>query len=441
MRERAPLGVLAGETDRNPLDEQARERERLRLSPVDPALAHPLAAALELLQQLLIALEALRHLEQLLVQRLQLVRRDGGDDGPARVGRDPSLPGRARLGDRGVQTLVGGAQLLLGLLEECLRLVLGEDAVCDELGGVELADGRLLGDLRDHERLGVGRLVLLVVAEAPVADEVDDHVVAELLPVGEREAHGGDRRLGVVRVHVDDRDVEALGEVARVAGRAALVRVRREADLVVRDQVQGPTGRVSVQAREVQRLGDHSLAGERRVAVDQDRERHGRVVDATPARAVRLLRPCPALYDRVDRLEMAGIRGERDRHLARRRRSGARRREVVLDVACAALVVDDDGVDRPLAFELAQDRLVGAAHRVDEDVQPPAMGHADHDLVGAGLGGELDRLVEHRHHRVEPLERELLLAEERPPQVLLEPLCTRERPSSRIRSSGSSGCR
>ena len=45
-----------------------------------------------------------------------------------------------------------------------------------------------------------------------------------------------------------------------------------------------------------------------------------------------------------------------------------------------------------------------------------------HDLVRAGGGGELDRLVEHRDQHVEPLERELLLAEERAAQVALESL-------------------
>ena len=103
------------------------------------------------------------------------------------------------------------------------------------------------------------------------------------------------------------------------------------------------------------------------------------------------------------------------------------RGEVVLDVAGAALVVDDDGLDRPLALELAQDRLVRAADRVHEHVQAAAVRHPDHDLVGPGVGRELDRLVEHRHHRVEALERELLLAEERTAQVLLEPLGARER--------------
>jgi hypothetical protein len=36
------------------------------------------------------------------------------------------------------------------------------------------------------------------VAEAAVADEVDDHVVAELLAVGEGQPHGGDARRHVV---------------------------------------------------------------------------------------------------------------------------------------------------------------------------------------------------------------------------------------------------
>ena len=181
-------------------------------------------------------------------------------------------------------------------------------------------------------------------------------------------------------------------------------------------------GRVPVEAREVERLSNDTLAGERRVTVDQDRQRNRWVVDAASVRAVGLLGPCPPLDDRVHCLEMARVRGESDRHLARLRRAGARRGEVVLDVAGASLVVRDHGVDRPLAFELAQNRLVGEADRVHEDVEAAAMRHPDHDLVGTGPGGDLDRLVEHRHHRVEAFDRELLLAEERAAEVLLERL-------------------
>ena len=50
------------------------------------------------------------------------------------------------------------------------------------------------------------------------------------------------------------------------------------------------------------------------------------------------------------------------------------------------------------------------------------MRHADDDVVGAVRSRELDRLLEHRNHHVETLDRELLLAEERPPEVALEAL-------------------
>jgi hypothetical protein len=99
---------------------------------------------------------------------------------------------------------------------------------------------------------------------------------------------------------------------------------------------------------------------------------------------------------------------------------------VVLDVAGPALGIRDEGVRRSLALELAQDRRVAAADRVHRDVQAPAVGDPDDDLVRALLGAELDRLVEHRDQRVEALDRELLLPEERPPKVGLEGLDLRQ---------------
>ena len=115
-----------------------------------------------------------------------------------------------------------------------------------------------------------------------------------------------------------------------------------------------------------------------------------------------------------------GFARERDGDVAVRGRARRLGAEVVLHVAGAALGVGRDRLDRPLALELAQDHLVGPPDDVREHAQPAAVRHPHHDLVRAGLGGELDRVVEHRHHRVEPLDRELLLAEERAAQVALE---------------------
>ena len=54
------------------------------------------------------------------------------------------------------------------------------------------------------------------------------------------------------------------------------------------------------------------------------------------------------------------------------------------------------------------------------------------DLVRARFGGELDRLVEHRDHHVEALERELLLAEEALAQEPLHPLDLAEPAEERL---------
>ncbi len=93
---------------------------------------------------------------------------------------------------------------------------------------------------------------------------------------------------------------------------------------------------------------------------------------------------------------------------------------MILDVARSALRVGYQGVERSLAFEFAQDRRVRASDGMGQHVQTPSMGDTDHDLVRAASGGQLDRLVEHRHERVETLDRELLLPDERAPQKGLE---------------------
>src|SRR4029078_41251 len=161
---------------------------------------------------------------------------------------------------------------------------------------------------------------------------------------------------------------------------------------------------------------------ERRIAVDEDGQRDGRVVEARPLRAVRLLGTGPALYDRVHGLEVARVRRDRHLDLARGGGTDPGRSQVVFDVAAPALRIDDERVVRALALALPQDRLVRAPDGGHQRVEATAMCHPDDHLVRAPRGAELDRLVEHRDEDVEPFERELLLAEERTAQGLLEAL-------------------
>ena len=62
-----------------------REGERLRLAPVDTALADRVASPLELLRELRVHREALGDAEELLVQLGDALSRHRSDDGCARV--------------------------------------------------------------------------------------------------------------------------------------------------------------------------------------------------------------------------------------------------------------------------------------------------------------------------------------------------------------------
>ena len=104
-----------------------------------------------------------------------------------------------------LEVLVQARQVVPDLLLLGLDLLARDHALLDELLGAQLGDALLALDRRVHLGLRVRGLVGLVVAEAAVADQVDDDVVAELLAEGEGEAHGADAGGDVVGVDVDDR--------------------------------------------------------------------------------------------------------------------------------------------------------------------------------------------------------------------------------------------
>ena len=198
-------------------------------------------------------------------------------------------------------------QVVPDLLQLEVDLLAGDHAFGDELVGPQLGDALLALDHLVHLGLRVGRLVGLVVAEAPVADEVDDRVVAELVAEGEGEAHRADAGGDVVGVDVDDRAVEALGEVGRPPRGARVVGIGGEADLVVLDEVQRAADRVAVQALQVERLRDDALRRERRVAVEHDRHGGGAVAARVRALARGLRGARGADYDGVDELQVRGV--------------------------------------------------------------------------------------------------------------------------------------
>ncbi len=251
-----------------------------------------------------------------------------------------------------------------------------------------LSNGRRRRHLPVHDGLRERRLVAFVVPVAPVPDEVDQEIALEFLAIREREPRGGDARLRVVRVHMDDGNLERAGQAAGVERAVRVVWIRREADLVVRDDVNRAAGRIAGESMEIQRLGDHALAGKRGVAVNQDRQHRVRIELDGPGPVGRgACGAGHAFEHRIDRLEMAGVRRHRDDQIdLGAALDHSRRAEVVLHVAAPANALERERVpDRVL--ELREDLLVRLAEHVRHHVQASAMRHADERLPQARLGG------------------------------------------------------
>ena len=84
-----------------------------------------------------------------------------------------------------------------------------------------------------------------------------------------------------------------------------------------------------------------------------------------------------AEHDRIDRLEVRGVRQKREMDLDPVELAVGRRAEVIFDVARAADVGRVGGAAR----ELVEQGAVGLAHDVGEDVQAAAVGHPEVDLL------------------------------------------------------------
>ena len=263
---------------------------------------------------------------------------------------------------------------------------------------------------------------------AAIADQIDHDVAMEFFAIHHREPHRRQARLGIVGIDVDDRHIKAFGQIARVVGGATLARVRGEADLVVENQVQRAARRVSAQPREIKSLGDHALARERRVAVQEHRQRDVDVVFRRGGGPIRLVGARAALDNGIHRFEMARIGRQLDRNV----RAGGGvvhpfRAVVVLHVAGPG---GRPFVLRRLLFaaalEFGEDRFVRDVHDVRQHVEPPAVRHADDRLASPVRSGELDGEIEHRDGQVESFDRKPLLTEVGLVQEALERVHSRE---------------
>ena len=178
--------------------------------------------------------------------------------------------------------------------------------------GVDLPERRMLFDFLVEQRLRDGGIVDFAVAMAAIADEIDDHVGAELVAVFGGDAGDADDGVDIFGVDVEDgnrlaaRDAggEARGVLFGVAG--------GEAEKIVDDDVNRAADGVARQIGVVHGLGEDALSGERGVAVNQQRK----IFFASAFAGAVLLGAGAADGDGIDGFEMAGIRDQVDVNLA-----------------------------------------------------------------------------------------------------------------------------
>ena len=190
----------------------------------------------------------------------------------------------------------------------------------------------MLADNAIHDRLSGGGLVGLVMAETAIADQIDDHVLAEAHAVGQCQTRDLNDRLGVIAIHMKDGRLEHLGDVAAIHGRARIGGLAGgKAHLIVDDQMQRATGIKTAGLRQLHGLHDHALTGERRITVDEHRHDPSAFGIATT-----LLPGAYRTLDyRINDFQVGGIEGQRHVHVTGSRLDVRRVALVVFDVAGA----------------------------------------------------------------------------------------------------------
>ena len=301
------------------------------------------------------------------------------------------------------------AQVYSQALLHRLHIVGCQDTLVHEQISVHRPDGRVFLYGLGCQRLGVRRLVALVMAVPPVSDEIDDDVVVIFRSVRHGESHGRETCLRVVSVDMEDREAEPLGEVAGVPCRPAMDRQRRESNLIVEDDVDCTARGVPLQPAEIEGFRNHALSGEGCISVDENGNYRRRISLRVLVVSGVLERPGHALYDRIHELEVAGIGSEGD---VNRGPVG----ETQLALGALVILHVPGPLDREGPFgldplEFSDDLLVSEPHNVGQDVEAAAVGHPQHNPFGAHVGRLLEREIQHGNHDVGPLDGEALLAE------------------------------
>ncbi len=221
--------------------------------------------------------------------------------------------------------------------------------------------------------------------ETAIAEDIEHHILVELLAEFGRHARGMDHGFGIVAVDVENRRFDHQGDVGRIGGGAREMRRGGKADLVVHHDMDGAAGAVPDKARQAETFGHDALARKGRIAVQQDRQNRG----AVRVLQLRLFGAHLAQDHGVDRFEVRRVGRQRQVHgiaVEFAVRGGA---EVVFHIARS---VDVFGFEAA-ALEFVENGAVGFAHDIGQNRQAATVRHADHDVLDAQIAAAFDDLL------------------------------------------------
>jgi hypothetical protein len=210
VEEGATTAVLSRQAHGAAIVQERGVGQRFGAAPIERQLAGKhLRAVGDHLRHARMEREAVRKLQDTPPQQREFLWRQRGLDQPARIDTLVARPvDRVLIADHAqrwmhlVSPLIEGTAVLLG---ELFGIAGAQHAVGDQTVGIQFAQRRMLADGAVHERLRGRGLVRLVVAQAPVADQVDDDVLVKALAVTQRQTAHKNHGLGIIRVHMQDR--------------------------------------------------------------------------------------------------------------------------------------------------------------------------------------------------------------------------------------------
>src|SRR5260370_2773079 len=134
--------------------------------------------------------------------------------------------------------------------------------------GVNLPQRWMVFDGFIKLRLGDGRVIHFAVAVTPVADQIDDYVVGEGVPIVQGHAADSYHRVNVSCIDMKTRNILAARKLRRKTRRVQFGRNRGESDQTIEDHIHRSADAVTGNFGVVKRLGKDALAGKGSVTMD-----------------------------------------------------------------------------------------------------------------------------------------------------------------------------